>query len=92
MPFSMRLDRETERTIARLAKERGQSRAMVVREAVAAFGRDPGADAPTFPASAWDALQHLVGIADGGGGRASEDTGKGFTARVRDKARARRSR
>ena len=90
MPLSVRLDPRTEGIVARLARRRRQTRSAVVREAIAAFEREPAAT-PSSGATAWDAIAHLVGAADSRGDRLSENTGERFRALVQKKARARRT-
>ena len=73
-----------------MARRRNQTRSAVVREAIAALERDQ-APAALRGFTPWDAIAHLIGAADSGGDRLSEDTGERFGALVRKKARARRS-
>ena len=87
MPLSVRLDPKTESAVKRLARRRNQTRSAVVREAIAALERDQ-APASLRGCTPWDAIAHLVGAADSGGDRLSEDTGERFRALVRKKARA----
>ena len=91
MPLSVRLDPAAENAVKRLARERKQTRSAIVREAIAAFEREQDAVARRAP-TPWDALAHLIGTADSGGARLSQDTGAKFSALLREKARARRSR
>jgi hypothetical protein len=74
MPFSVRLDPETQALIERLAKRHRQSRAWVVREAVAKY-----AVAEQQPRTAYDALRPLIGMVSSGDGTLSQQTGKKFT-------------
>ena len=88
MPLSVRLDPKTESAVKRLARRRNQTRSAVVREAIAALEREqtqqlrPGG-------GPLGAMAHLIGVADSGGGRLSEDTGKKFRALIQRKAHAR---
>ena len=91
MPLSVRLDTKTERVVTYLARRHKQTRSFIVREAIAVYARDEAAH-PPGPSSPWEAIQHLVGVANSRDGRLSQDTGGGFRALVRKKARARRSR
>ena len=69
--MSFRLDHETRRTIARLARTRRRSRSEVVREAVAALiEHAPQHDRP------YDAWASAIGIARGGRRDLSEGTGR----------------
>lgn len=78
MAFSIRLDVATERAITRLARQRGQTKASVVREALAAYE----AGATAGPESAAVGLAPFIGIADSGGSRRSENTGNAFRAHL----------
>lgn len=90
MPLSVRLDPKTESAVKRLARRRNQTRSAVVREALAAFERDQAALQPRT--SPWGAIAHLIGVADSGDGRLSEDTGWRLGTMLRQKARARHAR
>jgi hypothetical protein len=69
--MSLRLDHETRRIIARLARIRGRSQSEVVREAVAALiERAPQEDRP------YEAWAPVIGIAKGGRPDLSERTGE----------------
>ena len=91
MAFSIRLDPATERTITRLSRRRGTTRANVVREAVAVYAATAAASGESV-SSAYDALAPFIGAVDSGGSRRSEDTGSAFKRLMVRKARARRSR
>lgn len=66
MPFSVRLDRDTERRIDELAAAAGRSRSQIVRDAVAAYAaaRDREAER-TEPVTAYDRLKPYIGVARG---------------------------
>ena len=89
MPFSVRLDRETEAMIDRLAREKGTSRSSVVREAVAQY-----ASVVDDRTTAYERLKPLIGISRSGRGDLSQDTGRKFTELLKNKraTRARRPR
>ena len=89
MPFSVRLDPETEAAIARLARATGKSRASVVREAVARYGAD--ADETE---TAYDRLKPLIGVFHSGRGDLSQQTGRKVADLLRQRrtGRARRPR
>ena len=89
MPFSVRLDPQTEAVIERLARSSGKSRSSVVREAVARYVSV--ADAET---TAYEKLQPLIGVVRSGRRDLSQQTGHKFTAllKARRAARARRPR
>ena len=86
MPFSVRLDPDTEALIDRLARNQGRTRAWVVREAVAHYAVE-GRDAETL----YERMKAHVGTYKSGNRTLSEDTGDAFTRHVHAKARARRS-
>jgi len=92
MPFSLRLDPDTEALIRRLSADTGRSRASVVREAVAQYSAlHEGREAA--PKSAYDRLKPYVGIVKTGGADFSVDTHRKYRASLRRKyGRASRSR
>jgi hypothetical protein len=82
--MSLRLDDDTRRAIARLARMRRRSQSEIVREAVAALiERAPHDDQP------YEAWAPVIGIAKGGPPSLSERTGERFHRLVT--ARRRRS-
>ncbi len=88
MPFSLRLDPETERLLRKLAKSSTRSKSAVLRDAVAAYEANydvPGAR------SALDRLRPFVGIIDTSA-QASTDTHQKYRQAVQRKHRARRAR
>ncbi len=89
MPFSVRLDRQTEVTIERLARSSGKTRSAVVREAVARYAS--AADAAT---TGYERLEPLIGVIRSGRSNLSQHTGRKFTEllQARRAERARRSR
>lgn len=89
MPFSVRLDRQTETAIERLARSSGKSRSAVVREAVAQY-----ASAAETRTSAYDKLQPFIGVIRSGRSDLSQRTGRRFSNLLKTQraARARRSR
>jgi predicted transcriptional regulator len=89
MPLSVRLDPETERALNRLARRLGQARSAVVRKAIAALAEREETSVPRFR-NQWEAMKHLIGVADSGGARLSERTGEKYRALLHAKARARR--
>jgi hypothetical protein len=91
MPFSVRLDSETEAKIRRLTVATGRSKSAVVRDAVAQYAPDP--DAPAAPgASAFDRLMPFIGIIKTGGANYSRHTHAKYRALLRRKHGVRRSR
>jgi Arc/MetJ-type ribon-helix-helix transcriptional regulator len=88
MPFSFRLDPETEAKIRRLTATTGRSKSEVVREAVAQYAPDAG----TAGESAYDRLKPFVGVIGTGGAQYSGDTHAQYRALLQRKRRARRAR
>lgn len=90
MPFSLRLDSDTEARIRRLIRATGRSKADVVREAVTRYAAecdrtpDPGE-------SAYDRLKPYLGVASTGANY-SVDTHKKYRELLRRKHRGRRTR
>ena len=91
MPFSLRLDHDTEAKIRRLSAAMGRSKSEVVREAVARFA--PECDsAPERDESAFDRLKPYVGIVRTGGANYSRETHAKYRALLQRKRRDRHSR
>jgi predicted transcriptional regulator len=84
MPMSVRLDRETEALIRRMARLAGRSRSWVVREAVAAYANAAPRTRPPY-----EALAAFIGTGRTGRPDLSERTGERFAELVRTKARGR---
>jgi hypothetical protein len=85
--MSVRLDREIEALIRRLAKAAGRSRSWVVREAVVAYaGREP------LDRSPYEILAPFIGAGDIGRRDLSDRTGERFAELLRVKSRARGAR
>jgi hypothetical protein len=91
MAFSLRLDPKTEAAIARMARLARQTKSAVVREAIAAYECEQ-ASRPSRPKTPFEALAPFIGIADSGGSRRSDDTGRAFRELLMKKVRARRAR
>jgi predicted transcriptional regulator len=89
MPFSLRLDPETEALLRRLAKARGRSKSAVVREAVEHYGQHntPPKD---HERTALDVVRPFIGIV-ATGDHSPEDTHTKYRKSLRRKASARRS-
>ena len=81
MPFSVRLDPETERLIVRLAREARVSRSHVVREAVVAYGADNSKGE-----SAYDRFKRTIGMVDSGGLQLSTESGEKVRAILKAKS------
>ena len=91
MPFSLRLDPETEATIRRLSAGTARSKSQVVREAVAHYAAN--AHLPkAADQSAFDRLKPFIGTITTGGANYSRDTHRKYRRMVRKKHRARSSR
>lgn len=90
MPFSVRLDRETERRIAQLALSAGRSRSQIVRDAVAAYAADQQRESDRG-GTAYDRLKRFVGVVRGGDPTLSRRSEDAFRELLKAK-HARRSR
>jgi hypothetical protein len=90
MPFSLRLDPETESRIRRLSTLTGQSKSQVVREAVARYSPDepPSTDGD----STFNRIKPYLGVVRTGGRNLSTDTHRKYRALLQKKSRARRAR
>ena len=81
MPFSVRLDPETEAKIRHLVRVTGRSKSDVIREAVAHY--EPGVDDRSGSASAFDRVRPFLGVVATGGAQYSTDTHAKYRARLR---------
>jgi predicted DNA-binding protein len=91
VPFSLRLDPETEAMIRRLSAASGRSKSEVVREAVAHYAADRESSRPAGE-SAYDRLKPIIGIIRSGGANYSSQTHAKYRELLRRKHRARRPR
>jgi predicted DNA-binding protein len=91
MPFSLRLDPETEAKIRRLTVATGRSKSEVVREALAQYAPDADS-AKASGESAFDRLKPFIGVVATGGAHLSRETHTKYRALLRRKYRARRPR
>ena len=91
MPFSLRLDPDTEAKIRHLSAVLGRSKSEVVREAVARYAPDHES-APVPGASAFDRLKPYAGIVHTDGANFSRNTHAKYRALLRRKHRGRRAR
>lgn len=91
MPFSLRLDQDTEARIRRLSARTGRSKAQVVREAVAQYEPD-GEAIPPPGESTFDRVKTYVGVVRTGGANYSTATHAKYRALLRRKQHARRAR
>jgi hypothetical protein len=90
MPFSLRLDPDTESRIRYLTRTTGRSKADVVREAIAQY--DPAGGPGVEQESAFDRLHAFIGVVATGGADLSVDTHAHYRTRLRAARRGRRSR
>jgi hypothetical protein len=81
MAFSIRFDAATERAGTRLARRRGQTKAAIIREALAAY--EAGEKSPRRPERPAEVLAQFIGISDSGDSRRSANTGAAFRALVK---------
>mgnify|MGYP001457297426 CR=1 FL=1 len=90
MPFSLRLDPETEAKIRKLTAATGRSKSSVVREAVAQYSVDQ--HAPIEPdSSAFHRLSPFIGAVSTDGCNYSEETHTKYRAVLQKKHRAKRT-
>jgi Arc/MetJ-type ribon-helix-helix transcriptional regulator len=85
---TVRLDTRLEATLEQLAKQRGQSKSDVIRDALEHLADEQEGSG----VSALDRLSSFVGVADSGGQQLSTGTGQRFREMLVEKRRARRSR
>lgn len=86
MPFSIRLDPETEARIRQVASATGHSKSAVVREAVAQYTTD--ADRQTAPGlTALDRLRGYIGTLTSVGAQLSRDTHEKYRAALLEEPR-----
>ena len=90
MPFTFRLDPETEAHIRRLARETGRSKSAVVREAMAEYVAAEVRQV-TFARTALDRVRPFAGIVSTTG-QGSTDTHRKFRTALERKHRGRGSR
>ena len=73
-PITLRLDAETRRRVARIARRKGTTTSKVLREAITTFVQQEE-KRPT----AYELIKDLIGTVRGGDPRLSEDTGRKFS-------------
>jgi predicted DNA-binding protein len=91
MPFSLRLDADTEAKIRRLAAATRRSKSEVVREAVAHYAPEAETEAARGQ-SAFDRLKPFIGSVTTGGANLSKDTHAKYRKLLRRKHGGRRPR
>jgi len=84
---TVRLDTELETTLERLARQRGQTKSDVIRDAIEHLAREQEAGGAT----ALERLRPFIGIADSGGRELSRQTGRRFREMLEERRRASRS-
>ena len=84
MPTSVRLDPETEALLRRLARRSGRTKSEIIRDALQRMAA--GTFEAAEPASLYEAIFDLVGIADDG----AEDLSAKHKQRFREKLHRRR--
>ena len=77
-PTTLRLDEETRKQIARIARHRQVSVSHVIRQALQALVSQEEAARPPF-----DTIADLIGVVHGGDPARSTDTGRRFSALLR---------
>ena len=91
MPFSIRLDPDTEARIRRLMAATGRSKATVLREAITRYSAEWERET-TAPLTALDRLRPYVGVVDSGGAQYSRDTHHKYRDALAQQRRAARPR
>jgi predicted DNA-binding protein len=91
MPFSIRLDPDTEARIRQLAAATGRSKATVLREAVTRYAADWERE-EAAPATALDRLRPYIGVVDSGGAQYSRNTHEKYRDALVQERRAQRPR
>lgn len=89
MALTVRLGPKTERTLNALARRKRLSRSDVVREALVRYGAEEGVESGTDVYAAW---LDVIGVVNLGVRDPSRTTGDQFTAILRKRSRARRTR
>jgi len=85
MPLSVRLDPKTEQLVERMARQRGQTKSEVIRDAIAALApkvKDAGKDDGPF-----ERIADLIGCVRGGPKDLSHETGEKFRRLLASKVR-----
>jgi Ribbon-helix-helix protein, copG family len=85
MATSIRLTAKLEHLVARLARQRGQSKSDIIRAALIAFAN--GDRRQSHPLAPYAAMKHLLGCASGGPPDLSVKTGEKFRSLLRGKPR-----
>ena len=79
-PITLRIDAETRRRLARLARRNGMSTSAVIRDAIDAWvGRADHSGSP------YDVVADLIGVVHGGNPSRSLDIGRRLTSQLRER-------
>lgn len=81
-PVTLRLDEETRRRIARIARQRRVSASHLIREAIEAL-----VSGHESAASPYDAMVDLIGVVNGGDPKRSTNTGRQLTELLKRRRR-----
>lgn len=88
MALSVRLDPGTERLVEKLARQRGQTKSEVIRDALGRLAeQEKGADGRKRP---YDLVAHLIGCVRGGPRDLSVRTGEKFARLLANRRKRRR--
>ena len=71
--YSIRLDEASEEALTAAARRRKVTRAVILREAIAEYGKGAGREGTAF-----ERMSSLIGVIQDGPGNLSEQTGKKF--------------
>ena len=81
MATSIRLTRDLERLVTRLARKRKQTKSEIIRSALSGLAQEDSQQ--QRGASPYEAMRHLIGCASGGPDNLSQKTGEKFEAMLR---------
>lgn len=79
---TLRLDRKTQRKIARIAEQRRISKSEVMREALRSWAESHETEKPPY-----EAMAKFIGVVNGGDAKRSENGGRKFKAYLKRKQR-----
>lgn len=81
MPTSVRLDKKTEKTLMRLARQKSRTKSEIIRDAIESYAEREYKSG--LQESAYEKIQDLVGCASGGPVDLSLETGQKFREALR---------
>jgi hypothetical protein len=81
MPTSVRLDKRTEKTLTRLARQKSRTKSEIIRDAIESYAEREHKSGQQ--GSAYETIQDLVGCVSGGPKDLSLDTGQKFGEALR---------